>query len=94
MTDFIVGDRVEFVGVSGTYGPRNGYAGTIVHRRLELTRTIFSVQFDELIHGGHSAGGRGEPGYCWNLPASALRLVGEIDFAEIDDTEINALIGG
>lgn len=94
MTDFIVGDRVEFVGVSGTYGPRNGCAGTIVHRKPELARTIFSVQFDELIHGGHSAGGIGEPGYCWNLPASALRLVGEIDFAEIDDTEINALIGG
>lgn len=94
LNGFVVGDLVEYIGeLNGVYGPRAGNIGTVVRiRNPELQQPTFSIQFDCPIRGGHSAGGHGLPGHCWNCGAHRLRRVEEDKISELSDTEINALI--
>ena len=89
MTDFAVGDRVEYTYENGNLaGPRAGDIGTVV--RIINMETMVTVRFDSKFRGGHSAGGCGEDGRCWYCCNGNLKLIGE--FNELSDAEISALI--
>lgn len=91
MTDFAVGDRVEYTYKNGDLsGPRAGDIGTVV--RIINVETMVGVQFDSEFRGGHSAGWCGEDGRCWYCCNGNLKLIKEDEFDELSDAEIIALI--
>lgn len=91
MTDFVVGDRVEYANGNGYLkGPRAGDIGTIIH--IIDMNTMVTVQFDNTFWGGHSAEGRGKGGHCWHCVNANLKLIKEDEFDELSDAEISALL--
>lgn len=91
MTDFVVGDRVEYANENGyNRGPRTGDIGTVI-LITDMSSSV-TVQFDNTFPGGHSAGRRGKEGHCWHCVNTHLRLINENEFDELSDAEISALI--
>ena len=91
MTDFVVGDRVEYVNENGfPRGPRAGDIGTVI-LITDMSSSV-TVQFDNTFPGGHSAERRGKGGHCWYCVNTNLKLINEDGFDELSDAEISALI--
>ena len=91
MTDFVVGDRVEYINGNGyRKGPHIGDTGTVI--RIFDMETAVTVQFDNLFSGGHSAERHGKDGHCWHCVNANLKLIPEDEFDELSDAEISALI--
>lgn len=91
MTDFVVGDRVEYANENGYHrGPRAGDIGTVIHI-IDMSSSV-TVQFDNAFPGGHSAERRGKGGHCWHCVNANLKLIKEDEFDELSDAEISALI--
>lgn len=91
MTDFVVGDRVEYTNENGYLrGPRAGDIGTVIY--VSDPNYEVTVQFDNKFFGGHSAQGRGKGGHCWHCVNASLKLIKEDGFDELSDAEISALM--
>lgn len=91
MTDFAVGDRVEYTNENDyRKGPRAGDIGTVI--RIIDMDTCVTVQFDDPIDGGHSAEGHGVDGHCWHCVNANLKRIKEDEFNEPNDEEISALL--
>ena len=91
MTDFVVGDRVEYANENGyNRGPRAGDIGTVI--LITDMSTMVTVQFDNTFPGGHSAERRGKGGHCWHCVNASLKLIKEDEFDELSDAEISALM--
>lgn len=91
MTDFAVGDRVEYTNENYyRKGPRAGDIGTVI--RIIDMDTCVTVQFDDSINGGHSADGHGMDGHCWRCVNANLERIKEDKPTELSDAEISALL--
>lgn len=91
MTDFAVGDRVEYTNENYyRKGPRAGDTGTVI--RIIDMDTYVTVQFDDPIDSGHSAEGHGMDGHCWHCVNANLERIKEDEFSELIDAEISAFL--
>ena len=91
MTNFAAGDRVEYTNENYyRKGPRAGDVGTVI--RIIDMDTCVTVQFDDLLVGGHSADGRGMDGHCWHCVSVNLERIKEDESSELIDAEISAFL--
>lgn len=73
MSKFKVGDRVRCVWeLPGGNKHIVGKFGTIIN--VNYINNCAMVEFDEYIHG-HTGGGRGKDGHCWNIIVKYLELL-------------------
>lgn len=60
-----IGDRVIVKSEYLSIYDKDKCAGTIID--INKYEDIIGIEFDDLLHNGHSCNGKGKNGYCWNV---------------------------